>query len=123
MNKRIKKKHRIYGKIYLKQYRLHDQSLPFAWFELCKKIRNDIGHPIGKKRNALERHFRRKYYWTESQHNKLWACASFNYDINNYDITNNPYKLYNAMVNDITSLQEKYEDAVILDYLEEKYGG
>lgn len=123
MNTRIKKKHRVYGKIYLKQYRRHDQSLPFTWFELCKKIRNDIGHPIGRKLKSLERHFRRKYYWTENQHNKLWECASFNYDINNYDITNTPYKLYNAMVNDITSLQEKYEDVVILDYLEEKYGG
>ena len=113
MNKRIKKKHTLYSKVYLKQYHRHDQSLPVAWFKLCEKIRNDLGHPIGRKRKPLERYFRRKYYWTDSQCNKLWM--RFNYDIN----TNNPFKLYNTMVNDIVSLQEKYEDAVILDYLEE----
>ena len=114
MNKRIKKKHRMYGEVYLKSYD-RQYSLPFAWFELCKKIRNDLGHPIGRKRKPLERYFRRKYYWTESQCEKFWMC--FNYDIK---MTNNPFELYNTMVNDMTSLKEKYEDAVILDYLEER---
>ena len=41
----------------------------------------------------------------------------------NYDIKmNNPSELSNTMVNDIASLQEKYEDAVILDYCEEHIG-
>lgn len=117
MNKRIKKKHTVYGgKIYLKQYHRHDQSLPFAWFELCKKIRNDLGHPIGRKIKPLERYFRRKYYWTNRQCEKLWMHP-------NYDIKmNNPSELSNTMVNDIASLQEKYEDAVILDYCEEHIG-
>lgn len=118
MNKRIKKKHTLYGKMYLKQYNRHDQALPFAWFELCEKIRDDLGHPIGRKRKPLERYFRRKYYWTESQCSKFWT--RFNYDIK---MTNNPFELYNTMVDDMTSLQEKYEDAVILDYLEEHFGG
>lgn len=120
MNNRIKKKHTLYGKVYLKQYHRHDQSLPFTWFKLCEKIRNDLGHPIGRKRKPLERYFRRKYYWTDSQCDKLWM--RFNYDINDINM-NNPFELYNTMVNDITSLQEKYEDAVILDYLEEHIGG
>jgi hypothetical protein len=38
-------------------------------------------------------------------------------------MTNDPFELYNTMVDDMTSLQEKYEDAVILDYLEEHFGG
>jgi hypothetical protein len=113
MNKRIKKKHTLYGKVYLKQHHRHDQSLPFAWFELCEKIRNDLGHPIGRNRKPLERYFRRKYYWTDRQCEKFWTRIK--YDIK----TNNPFELYNTMVNDITSLQEKYEDTVILDYLEE----
>lgn len=117
MNKRIKKKHTVYGKVYLKQYHRHDQSLPFAWFELCKKIRKDLGHPIGKKLKPLERHFRRKYYWTDSQCKKLWTDLS--YDIK----SNDPSELYNTMVNDIASLKGNYEDAVILDYLEEYIGG
>jgi hypothetical protein len=118
MNKRIKKKHTLYGKMHLKQYHRHDQSLPFAWFKLCEKIRDDLGHPIGKKRKPLERYFRRKYYWTDSQCEKFWT--RFNYDIK---MTNNPFELYNTMVDDMTSLQEKYEDTVILDYLEEHLGG
>lgn len=115
MNKRIKKKHTLYGKVYLKQYHRHDQSLPFAWFKLCEKVRNDLGHSIGRKRKPLERYFRHKYYWTDSQCSKFWM--RFNYDIK----TNDPFELYNTMVNDIVSLQEKYEDAVVLDYLEEHY--
>lgn len=118
MNKRIKKKHAVYGKVWLKQYYRHDQPLPFVWFKLCAKIRNDLGHPIGRKRKPLERYFRRKYYWTESQCNKPWM--RFNYDIK---MMNKPFEVYNTMVNDMTSLQEKYEDAMILDYLEEHMKG
>lgn len=117
MNKRIKKKHTVYGKVYLKQYHRNDQSLPFAWFKLCEKIRNDLGHPIGRKLKPLERYFRRKYYWTDKQREEFWM--HLNYDIK----MNNPFELYNTMVNDITSLQAKYEDAVILNYLEEHIGG
>jgi hypothetical protein len=95
----------VYGKVYLKQYHRHDQSLPFAWFELCKKIRNDLGHPIGRKLKPLERYFRVK--------NSGWMH-------HNYDIKmNDPFELCNAMVNDIVSLRGRYEDAMILNYLEE----
>lgn len=114
MNKRVKKKHCMYGEVYLKSYD-RQYGLPFAWFEMCKKIRNDLGHPIGRKRKPLERYFRRRYYWTESQCETFWP--RFNYDIK---MANNPFGLYNTMVNDMTSLQEKYEDAMILDYLEER---
>lgn len=117
MNRRIKKKHTVYGKVYLKQYRRHDQSLPFAWFELCKKIRKDLGHPIGRKLKPLERYFRRKYYWTDRQREKLQMHLS--YDIK----TNDPVESYNTMVNDIASLKGRYEDAMILNYLEEHIGG
>ena len=113
MKKRVKKKHRMYGEVYLKSYD-RQYSLPFAWFEMCKKIRNDLGHPIGRKRKPLERYFRREYYRSESQCETFWP--HFSYDTK---MTNNPFGLYNAMVYDMTSLQEKYEDAAIFDYLEE----
>lgn len=119
MNKRIKKKHTLYGKVYLKQYHRHDQSLPFAWFKLCEKIRNDLGHTIGRKRKPLERYFRRKYYWTDKQCNEYWKLPK--YDIKRFDPST--YELYNTMVDDIISLKEKYEDAIISDYLEEYFGG
>lgn len=114
MNKRIKKKHSMYGKVYIKSFD-RQYSLPIAWFELCEKIRNDLGHRIGRKHKPLERYFRRRYYWTESQCETFWT--RFNYDIK---MANNPFGLYNTMVNDMTSLQEKYEDAMIMDYLEER---
>ena len=124
MNKRIKKKHCFYGKIYLKQYHHHDEALPMTWFDMCGKIRKDLGHPIGKKRNPLERYFRRKYYWTEKQRKEL--CPQFRLKLKHLDIIINDTdfkpcfdSIYGGLVDDMTAYQETYEDAVILDYLEE----
>lgn len=114
MNKRIKKKHYMYGEVYLKSYD-RQYGLPFAWFELCKKIRNDLEHPIGKRKcKLLQRYFRRKYYWSEKQiqtfwdHHKLKDCVT-------------PDVFYGMMMDTIITEREKYIDAKIMDYLDERW--
>ena len=133
MNKRIKKKHSMYGEVYLKSYD-RQYVLPFAWFELCKKIRNDLGHRIDKRRyKLLQRYFHRKYYWSEKQIRSFWNNPVYKYYWSEKQIRsfwNNPvYKLkdcgtpdafYGMMVDTIVTEREKYEDAMVLDYLEER---
>lgn len=128
MNKRMRKKHTLYGKVYLKQYHRHDEALPMAWFNMCEKIRNDLGHSIGKKRKPLERYFRRKYYWTEKQRGGMWSQFRLKFNLqdkitNDTDFGSCFVSAYNGLINDIISYQETYEDTVILDYLEEHFGG
>ena len=115
MNKRIKKKHRMYGEVYLKSYD-RQYGLPFAWFELCDKIRNDLGHRIGKRRcKLLQRYFRRKYYWSEKQIRSFWNNHGFKLE----DCVS-PDVFYGMMVDTIVTERERYEDAMVLDYLEER---
>ena len=115
MNKRIKKKHCMYGEIHLKSFD-RQYGLPIAWFELCKKIRNDLGHPIGKRKcKLLQRYFRRKYYWSEKQIQSFW-------DYHEYKLKDceNPDVFYGMMVDTIITEREKYIDAKIMDYLDER---
>lgn len=118
MNKRIKKKHTIYGKVYLKAYhRNSDESLPFEWFVMCNRIREALGHKIGKRYHSLERYFRRKYFWSEKQRKALRPSIQIPLDTQAF--IDSPMEAVQTIVNDIETLQEKYEDAVILDMLAE----
>ena len=115
MNKRIKKKHRMYGEVYLKSYD-RQYGLPFAWFELCKKIRNDLGHRIGKRRcKLLQRYFRRKYNRSEKQI-QSFGC---NHECKLNDC-GTPNVFYGMMVDTIVTEREKYIDAMIMDYFDER---
>ena len=121
MNKRIKKKHTIYGKLRLKAYHHNgDESLPFEWFDMCNRIRAALGHKIGKRRNSLERYFRRKYYWSEKQRKAL-RPESIQIRLDIQAFIDSPLEAAQAVVDDIEALQEKYEDAVILDMLAEEW--
>lgn len=124
MNKRIKKKHTIYGKVYLKAYhRNGDESLPFEWFDMCNRIRSALGHKIGKRYHSLERYFRRKYFWSEKQRKALRAESSIQIHLDIQAFIDSPMEAateaVQTAVSDIRTLQEKYEDAVILDMLAE----
>jgi hypothetical protein len=116
MKKRIKKKHCMYGEVYLKSYD-RQYGLPFAWFELCDKIRNDLGHRIGKRRyKLLQRYFRRKYYRSEKQIRSFWNNHGFK-----LEDCETPDVFYGMMVDTIVTEREQYEDAMVLDYLQERY--
>lgn len=123
MNKRIKKKHTICGKVYLTAYHRNcDESLPFEWFVMCHRIRSALGHKIGKRRSSLERYFRRKYFWSEKQRKALTPSIQIHLDVQAF--IDSPLdaatEAVQTVVNDIETLKEKYEDAIILDMLNEE---
>lgn len=120
MNKRIKKKHTIYGKVYLKAYHHNgDESLPMEWFDMCNRIRSALGHKIGKRRGSLERYFRRKYFWSEKQRKPLRPSIQIHLDVQAF--IDSPLEAVQTVVDDIETLKEKYEDAIILDMLDEEW--
>lgn len=121
MNKRIKKKHSVCGKVCLKQYRHNtDEALPMIWFDICNRIREALGHSIGKRRQKkLERYFRRKHFWSEKQRGAYRPRLNLK-PLEDYT---DPFGMYNDMVNQLRTTAEKYEDAMILDFLMEEFGG
>lgn len=121
MNKRIKKKHSVCGKVCLKQYRRNtDEGLPMIWFDMCNRIREALEHSIGKRRQKkLERYFRHKHFWSEKQRSAYRPRLNLK-PPEDYTDT---FGMYNDMVDQLRTTAEEYEDAMILDFLMEEFGG